>query len=96
MEQYPVGCSERLNELLSVCSMMIVFGIMIATGYEMNLLLPSLAAVVMAAVKLLPSANRMLASVTQVIFYELVLDNTLENLADLEEQVFSNSERWEL
>lgn len=76
--------------------MMIVFGIMIATGYEMNLLLPSLAAVVMAAVKLLPSANRMLASVTQVIFYELVLDNTLENLADLEEQVFSNSERWEL
>ncbi|RKI40078.1 ABC transporter ATP-binding protein [bacterium D16-51] len=77
----------NLIELVSVCSMMIVLGIMIAAGHEMESLLPSLSAFVMAAVKLLPSANRMMSSMTQVVFYEPALDNMLENLADLEEQV---------
>lgn len=74
----------NLVELVSVCSMMIVFGIMIATGHAMDSLLPSLSAFVMAAVKLLPSVNRMLAGVTQVTFYEPALDNVLKNLAMLE------------
>ena len=82
----------NLIEMVSVCSMMIVLGIMIATGHEMDSLLPSLSAFVMAAVKLLPSANRMVASVTQVTFYEPALDNMLENLTDLEEQVCRDDE----
>ncbi|HBI60074.1 MAG TPA: ABC transporter ATP-binding protein [Lachnospiraceae bacterium] len=82
----------NLIELVSVCSMMIVIGIMIAAGREMDSLLPSLSAFVMAAVKLLPSANRMVNSITQVTFYEPALDNMLKNLTDLEEQVSRDDE----
>lgn len=82
----------NLIELVSVCSMMIVIGIMIAAGHEMDSLLPSLSAFVMAAVKLLPSANRMVNSITQVTFYEPALDNMLKNLIDLEEQVSKHDE----
>ncbi len=76
----------NLIELVSVCSMMTVFGIMIAAGYEMESLIPSLSAFVMAAVKLLPSANRMTAGMTQAVFYEPALDNMLQNISVLDEE----------
>lgn len=76
----------NLIELVSISSMMVVLGIMIAAGYDMDALIPSLSAFVMAAVKLLPSANRMLISVAQATFYEPALDNMLENLSMLEEE----------
>lgn len=76
----------NLIELVSVCSMMAVLGIMIVSGHPLDSLIPSLSAFVMAAVKLLPSANRMLASVTQMTFYEPALDNMLENLGVLSEK----------
>lgn len=76
----------NLIELVSVCSMMIVFGIMIATGYKLDSLIPSLSAFVMAAMKLLPSANRIIAGITQATFYEPALNNMLENLGVLEEK----------
>ncbi len=82
----------NLIELVSVCSMMIVLGIMIAAGYSMDALLPSLSAFVMAAVKLLPSANRMVASIAQATFYEPALDNMLENLGVLEEKIEEHHE----
>ena len=82
----------NLIELVSVCSMMVVLGIMIGTGHAMDSLLPSLSAFVMAAVKLLPSANRMLASVTQMTFYEPALDSMLENLGALSEKTASADE----
>lgn len=82
----------NLIELVSVCSMMVVLGIMIATGHDMDSLIPSLSAFVMAAVKLLPSANRMLASVTQMTFYEPALDSMLENLGVLSEKTASAGE----
>lgn len=84
----------NLIELVSVCSMMAVLGIMIAAGYSMDALLPSLSAFVMAAVKLLPSANRMLQGLAQATFYEPALDNMLENLGALEEEaVQKNTDR---
>lgn len=83
----------NLIELVSVCSMMIVFGIMIAMGAEMDSLIPSLSAFAMAAVKLLPSANRMLAGVTQMTFYEPALDNMLENMDVLEEKTTDKQEK---
>ena len=85
----------NLIELVSVCSMMTVLGVMIATGHKLDSLLPSLSAFVMAAVKLLPSANRMVANVTHVTFYEPALDNMLENLAVLEEQISEGCEEVE-
>lgn len=85
----------NLIELVSICSMLIVLGIMIAAGGEMDSLLPSLSAFVMAAVKLLPSANRMVAAMTQVTFYEPALDSMLENLAGLEEHVLDGHKKME-
>ena len=85
----------NLIELVSVCSMMTVLGVMIATGHKLDSLLPSLSAFVMAAVKLFPSANRMVANVTHVTFYEPALDNMLENLAVLEEQISDGCEEVE-
>ena len=82
----------NLIELVSVCSMMAVLGIMIAAGHDMDSLIPSLSAFVMAAVKLLPSANRMLASVTQMTFYEPALDSMLETLSVLSEKITSADE----
>jgi len=81
----------NLIELVSICSMMTVLGIMIAAGYSMDALIPSLSAFVMAAVKLLPSANRMIAGLAQTTFYEPALDNMLENLGMLEEEVAEES-----
>lgn len=83
----------NLIELVSVCSMMIVFGIMIVMGVEMDSLLPSLSAFAMAAVKLLPSANRILGAVTQMTFYEPALDNMLESLDVLEETAVEKKDR---
>lgn len=83
----------NLIELVSVCSMMIVFGIMIAMGVEMDSLIPSLSAFAMAAVKLLPSANRILGAVTQMTFYEPALDNMLESLDVLEETAVEKRDR---
>ncbi|RKI41981.1 hypothetical protein D7V86_08530 [bacterium D16-51] len=45
--------SRNLIELVFICSMLIVLGIMIVAGYEIDSLLSSLSAFVMAAVKLL-------------------------------------------
>lgn len=64
-----------LADGVDVCSMMIMLGIMIAIGTEMESLIPSLSAFVMAAVKLLPSANRMLGAATQMTFFEPALDD---------------------
>lgn len=86
----------NLIEMVSVCSMMIVLGIMIAAGYEMDSLLPALSAFAMAAVKLLPSANRIVNSITQATFYEPALDNMLENLSVLEEESFDSYKKEEL
>lgn len=87
----------NLIELVSVCSMLAVLGIMIAAGYSMEALLPSLSAFVMAAIKLLPSANRMISGLAHATFYEPALDNMLENLGMLEEEVASeNREREKL
>lgn len=46
-----------LIETASVCSMLIVVGIMILCGQSVQELVPALSAFVMAAVKLLPSAG---------------------------------------
>ena len=68
-----------LIEVASVCSMLMAVGIMIINGYSMQSLIPALGAFVMAAVKLLPSANRIVTAVNQIAFYEPALDNMLLN-----------------
>ncbi|MCM1498536.1 MAG: ABC transporter ATP-binding protein/permease [Clostridium sp.] len=76
-----------LIEMSSVCSMLIVIGIMIYRGQEMKTLIPALGAFAMAAVKLMPSANRITTAMNSVAFQEPALDKLLENLEVLEEAV---------
>ncbi|MCM1498993.1 MAG: ABC transporter ATP-binding protein/permease [Clostridium sp.] len=72
-------------EMSSVCSMLIVIGIMIYSGLDMKTLVPALGAFAMAAVKLMPSANRITTAINSVAFQEPALDKLLENLKVLED-----------
>lgn len=72
-------------EMFSVCSMLGVIGVMILSGQEIEALIPALGAFAMAAVKLLPSANRIVSAMNSVSFQEPSLDKLLENLANLGE-----------
>lgn len=89
-------CAERYNtilqntprliiEMCSVCSMLGVIGIMILSGQGVETMIPALGAFAMAAVKLLPSANRIVTAMNSVSFQEPSLDKLLENLKILEE-----------
>lgn len=68
-----------LIESVSICSMLMVVGVMLLYGKSVQELLPALSAFVMAAVKLLPSTNRIVGAVNQIAFCEPALDNLLEN-----------------
>lgn len=74
-----------LIEMVSVCSVLLVIAIMIFAGKEIETLIPALGAFVMAAVKLLPSANRIIAAFNEIAYREPALNKLLENLELLEE-----------
>jgi ABC-type multidrug transport system fused ATPase/permease subunit len=69
-----------LIEAASICSMLLIIGSMILAGQDVRQLLPALSAFVMAAVKLLPSANRIVGAFNQIAFSEPALDNMLRNI----------------
>lgn len=75
-----------LIEMVSVCSMLALIAIMIYRGREIETLLPSLGAFAMAAVKLMPSANRIVAASNAIAYLEPALDKMLENLKVLENE----------
>lgn len=74
----------QLIEMISVCSVLILIAIMILMGKEIELLIPSLGAFAMAAVKLLPSANRIVVGFNDMAYQEPALNSLLENLDLLE------------
>ncbi|MCR4777736.1 MAG: ABC transporter ATP-binding protein/permease [Lachnospiraceae bacterium] len=73
-----------LIEMVSVCSMLAVIALMIYFGKDINELVPTLGAFAMAAVKLMPSANRIVGAINSIAFQEPALDKLLENLVQLE------------
>lgn len=73
-----------LIEMVSVCSMLVVIAILIYQGREMESLIPALGAFVMAAIKLLPSANRIVGALNAIAYQEPALDKMLKNLEVLE------------
>lgn len=73
-----------LIEMVSVCSMLALIAIMIYKGKEIETLITSLGAFAMAAVKLLPSANRVVVALNAIAYQEPALDKMLENLHILE------------
>lgn len=90
--------SEKENSVLStvprltiesfgVSTMLAVIAILMWSGREIDTMLPQLSAFAMAAVRLLPSANRMSSSLNSLSYYEPALDKMLEHLTVVE--------RWE-
>lgn len=63
--------------------MFIVVSVLIYGGIDIQTLVPMLTAVAMAAVRLLPSANRISAALASMSFAEPILDQMVENLKDI-------------
>lgn len=70
-------------EAFGVISMLTVIAILSCVGREIDAMLPQLTAFAMAAVRLLPSVNRMSTAVNSISYYEPSLDKVIENLQEL-------------
>ena len=89
--------SLRWNQTLSslprfiiegVCmgAMFIVVAVLIGSGIELQSIIPMLTAVAMAAIRLLPSVNRISGALNRVAYSEPMLDKVIENMRVLEEE----------
>lgn len=72
-----------LIEMFSVCSMLSLIALTIYNGQDMEKLLPTLAAFAMAAVKLMPSSNRIISAFNAIAFQEAALDSLLKDINEL-------------
>lgn len=72
-------------EMVSVCSTLAFIAFMIYKGKEIETLVPTLGAFAMAAMKLMPSANRIVAAINQMVFQEPSLDKLLIDIKLFEE-----------
>lgn len=64
-----------LIEAITISSMLVIVAGMVLLGQEIGTVLPKLSAFAVAAVKLLPSANRISTSLNQLIYNKVCLDN---------------------
>lgn len=74
-----------LIEMVSICSTLAFIAFMIYKGKEIETLIPTLGAFAMAAMKLMPSANRIVASLNQVAFMKPSLDKLICDIELFEE-----------
>lgn len=72
-----------LIEMVSVTTMLALIAIMIYKGRAIETLVPVLSAFALAAVKLMPSANRIVAALNATAYYEPALNQMVENLKEL-------------
>ena len=72
-------------EMVSVCSTLAFIAFMIYKGKEIETLVPTLGAFVMAAMKLMPSANRIISAINQIVFQEPSLNKLLTDIEMFEE-----------
>lgn len=70
-------------EAVSMGLAFLAVAFLILNGYDLEKMLPVLSAVAMAAVRLLPSVNRISASLTAVSYHEPMLDKMIESLKDM-------------
>lgn len=64
-------------EMVSICSTLAFIAFMIYKGKNIETLVPTLGAFAMAAMKLMPSANRIVTAINQVVFLEPALNKLL-------------------
>ena len=69
-----------LIEMASIVSMLFALLVAVMSGAEVSKLVPAIAAFAMAALKLMPSANRISSALNLVAYYEPSLNYVLENL----------------
>ncbi len=69
-----------LIEALTVASVLLMVLIMVINGASLESIVPQLSAFVVAAIRLLPGANRISAAINRIPFYEGGLDNVLKTL----------------
>ena len=72
-------------EMVSICSTLAFIAFMIYKGKEIETLIPTLGAFAMAAMKLMPSANRIVAALNQVAYLKPSLDKLIEDIEFFEE-----------
>lgn len=83
-----LGTVPRLSiEAFGISAMLAVIAILMWKGREVDTMLPQLSAFAMAAVRLMPSVNRMSSSLNSMSYQEPALDKMLEHL--------SVAKRWE-
>lgn len=73
-----------LIEMVSVCSMLALIAIEIFFGREIETLVPTLGAFGMAAVKLMPSANRIVSAYNEIAYNQPALDSLLQYMDEFE------------
>lgn len=69
-----------LIEAISISGMLVAMAILLLFGRELNNMIPQLSAFAVAAVRLLPSANRMSSAMNAISYNEPMLDKMLINL----------------
>jgi len=79
-----------LIEGVSMAAMLIVISFFILRGIDLQTLIPVIAAIVMGAMRLLPSVNRISASLSAVAYGEPMLDKVIENYNEIDKQASSN------
>lgn len=75
-------------ETVSMSAILGVIAILLYTGREIDTMLPQLTAFAFAAVRLMPSVNRMSASMNAIAYHEPALDKLIEVLNMKDTQVF--------
>ena len=70
-------------EAVSMCAMFGIVAVLIWQGTDLEAIIPILTAVAMAAMRLLPSINRISQSMASVSYNEPMLDKLIENLKDI-------------
>ncbi len=73
-----------LIEAFSMSTIFIVIALLIYRDYSLETIVPMLSAVAMAAIRLLPSVNRISSSMANAAYYEPMLDKLIESLKDID------------
>ena len=68
-----------LIEMSAICSTLLVIAVMIYRGRPIETLVPSLGVFAMAAVRLMPSANRIVSALNSIAYSEYAVDRLIEN-----------------
>ena len=77
-----------LIESFSVSAMLLSIAFLVLTGNDVNQILPALSAFAMAAVRLMPSAHRMVTYMNELAYYEPALDRLVGYFESLGSEAF--------